>query len=203
MQPFTRVVGPAAPFMLRNVDTDLIIRIERLAELKTSELGPYAFESIRYRSDGTESPDFVLNQSAFRGAQILIAGANFGCGSSREAAVWALMGMGLRVIIAESFGDIFFANCFQNGVLPIVLQGKVVETLAEAARRESPFEVDLRAQTIVTPQRMVVPFQIDPQRLEALLEGLDEIGRTLKRDVDIVAWQASDKAARPWVWELV
>ena len=203
MQPFTRVVGPAAPFLLSNVDTDVIVRIERLAELKASELGPYAFESIRYRPDGTENPEFVLNQSAFRGTPILIAGANFGCGSSREAAVWALKGMGLRVIVAESFGDIFSANCFQNGVLPIVLPGETVEALAEAARGGRAFEVDLRAQEILTSQQMAVPFQIDPQRREALLEGLDEIDRTLKRDVDIVAWQARDKAARPWVWQLV
>ena len=197
MQPFTRVVGPAAPFVRPNVDTDVIIRIERIAELKASELGPYAFEALRYNPDGMERPDFVLNQPVFRGAPILIGGANFGCGSSREAAVWALMGSGLRVVIAESFGDIFFANCFQNGLLPIILKAEVVQALAEAAQGGAAFEVDLCAQTIVAPQQQVVPFQIDTQRREALLEGLDEIDRTLKRDAEIWPGRPTTRQCAP------
>ncbi|MDB5510637.1 MAG: leuD [Enterovirga sp.] len=202
MQPFTRVVGPAAPLLRQNVDTDLIIRIEPLTQLKPSELGPHAFEQIRYRPDGSDDPDFVLNRPQFRGAPILIAGRNFGCGSSREGAVWALMSAGLRCVIAESFGDIFFANCFQNGMLPIALPGATVERLAALAADGAPFDVDLVGKVVRAPGGETVPFDVDAQRREALLEGLDEIGRTRKRDAEIAAWQAQDRTARPWIWQL-
>jgi 3-isopropylmalate/(R)-2-methylmalate dehydratase small subunit len=202
MQPFTKVVGPAAPFLMQNVNTDLIIRIEPLTNAKRAELGRYAFEVLRFRPDGSEDPGFVLNRPIFRGAPILIAGRNFGCGSSREGAVWALMGLGLRAVIAESFGDIFFNNCLQNGVLPIVLPKAQIDSLAEGARHGAPVAVDLVAQQVVSPSGEVFGFDIDPQRREALLEGLDEIGRTSKRTGDIEAWQARDRKERPWVWEL-
>jgi 3-isopropylmalate/(R)-2-methylmalate dehydratase small subunit len=202
MQAFTKVVGPAAPLLRQNVDTDVIIRIERLTELKPANLGRHAFEVLRYAPDGGENPDFILNQPAFRNAPILIAGRNFGCGSSREAAVWALMGIGLRAVLAESFGDIFFSNCFQNGMLPVVLPGATIERLAQAAAGGASVEVDLVRNVVVAPDGEVIPFEVDPQRREALLEGLDEIGRTIKRNAEIDAWQQRDRAARPWVWEL-
>jgi 3-isopropylmalate/(R)-2-methylmalate dehydratase small subunit len=202
MQAFTKVVGPAAPLLRQNVDTDVIIRIERLTELKPANLGRHAFEVLRYAPDGSENPDFILNQPPFRGAPILIAGRNFGCGSSREAAVWALMGIGLRAVLAESFGDIFFSNCFQNGMLPVVLPGATIERLAQAAAGGASVEVDLVRNVVVAPDGEVIPFEVDPQRREALLEGLDEIGRTIKRNAEIDAWQQRDRAARPWVWEL-
>jgi 3-isopropylmalate/(R)-2-methylmalate dehydratase small subunit len=202
MQPFREVFGAAANLPRPNTDTDVIIRIERLTGVPRAEMGPYAFEALRYRPDGAENPDFVLNREPFRGAPILIAGRNFGCGSSREGAVWAMMGMGLRVVIAESFGDIFFANCFQNGMLPIVLPGPVVEQLAEAAAGGDPVRVDLERRVVVPPNGAPIPFEIDAQRREALLEGLDEIGRTLKQEAAIAGWQGRDHEARPWVWQV-
>lgn len=206
MEAFREAFGPAAALMRPNTDTDVIIRIERLTGVPRAEMGPYAFEALRYRhgqagEPGEEDPDFVLNREPFRGAPILIAGRNFGCGSSREGAVWAMMGMGLRVVIAESFGDIFFANCFQNGMLPIVLPGPEVERLAEAAAGGDPVRVDLVNRVVVPPNGAPIPFEIDPQRREALLEGLDEIGRTLKHEAAIAGWQGHDRDARPWVWQ--
>jgi 3-isopropylmalate/(R)-2-methylmalate dehydratase small subunit len=204
MQPFKIERGMAAPLMQPNIDTDVIIRIERLTQGDRAKLGPYALEALRYRPDGSEDPDCVLNQPKFRGAPILIAGANFGCGSSREGAVTALMQMGLRSIIAESFGDIFYSNCFQNGLLPIRLAQPVVEDLAAEANIESgPFEIDLMAQRLRTPTGREIAFNIDPMRRESLLEGLDDTGLTLRDDEAISAWQARDREARPWVWATV
>jgi 3-isopropylmalate/(R)-2-methylmalate dehydratase small subunit len=198
MQPFTAVTGPAAPFLEPNVNTDVIIRIERLTGVPRDDLGRYAFEALRQQ--GGDAPDFVLDTPTFRGAPILIAGRNFGCGSSREGAVWALMGLGLRAVIAESFGDIFSNNCFQNGVLPVVLPKDAVDRLAAEARTGASVTVDLVAREVRAPSGAVVPFAIDPQRRQALLEGLDEIGATLKRRSEIADWQARDRAARPWIW---
>ncbi|TGE01634.1 3-isopropylmalate dehydratase small subunit [Methylobacterium nonmethylotrophicum] len=200
MRPFTEVSGPAAPFLAANVDTDVIIRIERLTGVPRGELGAYAFEALRTRREGGPDPDFVLDRPLFRGAPILIAGRNFGCGSSREGAVWALMGLGLRVVIAESFGDIFFSNCFQNGLLPVVLPKDVIDRLAAEAATGAPVAVDLVARAVRAPSGTVIAFTVDPQRRQALLEGLDEIGATLRRDDEIAAWQARDRAARPWIW---
>lgn len=207
MEAFREAFGPAASLMRPNIDTDVIIRIERLTGVPRAEMGPYAFEALRYRPGqagdlGSEDPDFALNRAPFRDAPILIAGRNFGCGSSREGAVWAMMGMGLRVVIAESFGDIFFANCFQNGMLPIVLPGPTVERLAEAAAGGDPVRVDLVNRVVVPPNGAPIPFEIDPQRREALLEGLDEIGRTLRHEAAIADWQGTDREARPWVWQV-
>lgn len=200
MEPFREVFGPAAALMRPNIDTDVVIRIERLTGVPRAEMGPHAFEALRYRPDGSENPDFVLNRAPFRGAPILIAGRNFGCGSSREGAVWAMMGMGIRVVIAESFGDIFFANCFQNGMLPIVLDGPTVERLAEAAAGGDPVRIDLENRVVVPPNGQPIPFGIDPQRREALLDGLDEIARTLRHEAAIADWQRGDHDARPWAW---
>ena len=200
MQPFTVVTG-AAPYLRRaNVDTDVIIRIERLTSLAKDELGPYAMEALRYRADGSDDPAFVLNQPAFRGAPILLAGDNFGCGSSREGAVWALQGIGLRCVIAPSFGDIFYSNCFQNGVLPIRLPAAEVEALAAACAGGAALTVDLRQCSLIAPGGVQTNFSVDPLRREGLLHGLDDIGLTLKDDALIRAWQQADRMQRPWAW---
>ena len=200
IQPFT-VVSGAAPYLpSANVDTDVIIRIDRLTALAKNELGPYAMEALRYRPDGSDDPDFILNQPAFRGAPFLLAGDNFGCGSSREGAVWALQGIGVRCVIAPSFGDIFFSNCFQNGVLPIRLPAAGVEALATACAGGAALKVDLTQCTLVAPDGAVTPFAIDPLRREGLLHGLDDIGLTLKDDALICDWQRQDRQRRPWAW---
>ncbi len=200
LQPLTIVTGAAAPLLRANVDTDVIIRIEHLTRGARDGLGPYAMAALRYRADGSEDPSFILNQPAFRGAPILLAGPNFGCGSSREHAVWALQGMGLRCLIAPSFGDIFYANCFQNGVLPIRLPMEVVEQLAAQCAGGAPMTVDLQACTITAPDGASTAFVTDPRRREMLLHGLDEIGLTLKDDAKIREWQAADRVQRPWAW---
>lgn len=192
MQAFTIVTGPAAALLRRDIDTDVIIRIERLTQLPRDQLGPYALEALR-------GPDFVLDQPRFRGAPILIAGANFGCGSSREGAVWALQGAGIRAIIAPSFGDIFFSNCCQNGVLPVVLTEAAIVDLANQAAEAAPVTVDLTADQVVAPDGTVHPFTIDRVRREALLAGVDELGLTLQRLAEITQWQARDAVRRPWV----
>jgi 3-isopropylmalate/(R)-2-methylmalate dehydratase small subunit len=199
MDPFVTLTGPAAPLILANVDTDVIIRIERLTAEDQSQLGRYAFESLRYRPDGSEDPGFVLNQPPFRNAPILIGGPNFGCGSSREGAVIAIKMLGIRCVIAESFGDIFFGNCFQNGLLPIRLPESEVLALADRAKAGAPLTVDLRDQT-VTFANQKLGFEVDPRRKQSLLEGLDDIGLTLKQMDDIRAWQAKDKLNRKWAW---
>ena len=201
MKPFTNVSGAAVPLMMANIDTDVIIRVEHLTERSAEGLRRHAFAALRYQSDGVEKPDCPLNQPQFRGAPILLAGANFGCGSSREPAVWALMALGIRCVIAESFGDIFFSNCFQNGVLPIALTATAVEALAsEAAAGDTRFLVDLAEQVITTPSARAFAFEVDPRRREGLLAGLDDISQTLKLSAAIEAWQARDQQVRPWVW---
>jgi 3-isopropylmalate/(R)-2-methylmalate dehydratase small subunit len=198
MQPFASFTGAAVPHLQTNIDTDVIIRIERLTG--GADLGRYAFEALRHLPDGSPNPDSVFNEPRFARAPILLAGGNFGCGSSREGAVTALMGMGFRAVIAPSFGDIFFANCFRNGLLPVVLPDATLETLAAEARA-GDFTVDLRSQTILTPSRNSVPFGVDALQRQGLLEGLDEIGLTLKCAGDIARWQSADRVARPWVWQ--
>ncbi|MDO8769759.1 MAG: 3-isopropylmalate dehydratase small subunit [Burkholderiaceae bacterium] len=200
MTPFTVVTGAAAHLPRANVDTDVIIRIERLTALPKEQLGAYAFEALRYLEDGSDNPDFVLNQPIFRNAPILLAGDNFGCGSSREGAVTALKGLGLRCVIAPSFGDIFFSNCFQNGVLPIRLSAPEVNALAAACARGEPLTVDLERQTIRTAAGAETVFSVDPLRREGLLHGLDDIDLTLKDDALIDAWQQADRQRRPWAW---
>ena len=198
MKPFVTVTGAAAPLLQANIDTDVIIRIERLTE--RADLGHYALEAIRYSADGSPNPSCVLNQPRFRSAPILLAGRNFGCGSSREGAVTALMAMGVRCVIAPSFGDIFHANCFRNGLLPVELPGGAIERLA-AQSHEGDFTVDLMQQVVVAPAGEITTFSIDPLQRDALLEGLDEIGLTLKCSDDIKAWQDADRMNRPWVWQ--
>jgi 3-isopropylmalate/(R)-2-methylmalate dehydratase small subunit len=203
MEKFTSVSAIAAPIMVSNVNTDVIVRIERLIDIPPQELGPYAFEAWRYLPDGSPNPDFVLNQSRWHGAEILVCGDNFGCGSSREGAVWALAGLGIRAVIGTSFGDIFFNNCFQNGLLPVVLAPEAVAELArevEASANGAPTTVDLEAQEVVGPSGARYPFQVDPLRRRALLDGVDAIGATLQRKAEIAAFQARDRADRPWVY---
>ena len=198
MDKFTTLSAIAAPFLQKNVDTDLIIRIERCTGMPKEELGKYAFEMVRFLPGGGENPEFVLNQPRYRGAQILVCGEFFGTGSSREVAVWALASMGVRCLIAPSFGQIFFGNCFQNGVLPIVLPEATVEALMQeaAAPGAKPFTVDLEAQTI----NGTVRFEIAPRGKKMLLEGLDEIDLTLAMEPKIAAFQAADRAQRPWIY---
>ena len=206
MEAFKTLSAPAAPLMRANVDTDLIIRIERLVGSGRTGLGPHAFETLRYRPDGSENPEFVLNKAAYRDSTILLAGPNFGCGSSREGAVWALMGAGIRCVIAPSFGDIFFMNCFQNGMLPIALPEDIVKKIAaqtEASQGAGQTRVDLVAQTVTLPDGETIPFAVDARKRDALLEGLDDIALTLRHSDAIAGWQARDRAARPWAWDPV
>jgi 3-isopropylmalate/(R)-2-methylmalate dehydratase small subunit len=194
---FTMLSGIAAHLPLPDVNTDTIIRVARGGKYSRGEFGPWALEPLRYRSDGSENPDFVLNDPRFRHAPILIAGENFGCGSSRETAVWALWDYGIRVIIAPSFGEIFYGNCFQNGLLPIRLPLPAVERLATQATGGT-FTVDLERQLIVPPDAQSVAFEIDPLRREALLAGLDPIDVTLTRSAEIDAFEERDQGRRPW-----
>lgn len=204
MEKFTTVSGPAVPLLRANVDTDVIIPIQRLVGTGRTGLGPYAFERLRYAKDGSDDPDFVLNRPQYRGSPILLAGPNFGCGSSREGAVWALMGMGFRAVIAPSFGDIFFNNCSQNGMLPIVMPMETIDRIAaetEAAQGARHTTVDLARQVVVTPEGAEIPFTVDGRKKEALLLGLDDIALTLRLKDRIDGWYAADRAARPWIWE--
>src|ERR1700750_1552251 len=202
-KPFTKLTAIAAPVMRSNIDTDVIIRIERIVGNSVrGTLGKWAFGSLRYLPDGSENPEFILNREPYRQAEILITGPNFGCGSSREAAVWSLREMGIRAIIGSGFGDIFFANCFQNGILPIVVDKKIVDGLArevELSQGAGRISVDLEEQTITSPSGERHTFEIDPRRRAGLLEGLDEIALTLRREQEIQAFKVSDRAERPWI----
>jgi 3-isopropylmalate/(R)-2-methylmalate dehydratase small subunit len=204
MDKFTVLQAIAAPLLRANVDTDVIIRIERLVgATRRNELGGYAFEAWRYRADGSEEPGFILNREPYRRAAILLALDNFGCGSSREGAVWALKQKGFRAVLAPSFGDIFFNNCYQNGVLPVVMAAPTIEDIArqiEADPEQNQVTVDLVRQVVVAPDGKATGFAIDRLRREALLDGLDDIGLTLKRADAIARFQAGDRDARPWIW---
>ena len=201
MEPFRVLSGQAAPLLQANIDTDVIIRIERLTAADQTQLGNYALEALRYQADGRENPDFILNQPRFRNAPILLAGPNFGCGSSREGAVTALLGRGIRSVIAPSFGDIFYNNCFQNGLLPVRLDEAEIEAMArEIEASDQPVRVDLVDLEITTPLGRRLAFALDPQQRAGLLAGLDDIGQTLLARDDIVAWQDRDRLARPRVW---
>lgn len=198
MEKFTVLTGSAVPLLRRNIDTDTIIPIDKMIRGDRHSLGRFAFHAWRYLADGSENPDFVLNQPDYRDARILIAGENFGCGSSREGAVWAIKGLGIRCVIAPSFGGIFQANCFQNGVLPVVLPPDRVRELA--AQATGRFTVDLEASVIRPPNGDAVPFQVDPARRHALLHGLDDIAMTLRHEAEIAAYQREDRERRPWIY---
>jgi len=199
MQPFTSLTAVAAPLPVANVDTDQIIPKQFLATVERTGLSKGLFYDMRFEPDGTPKPDFVLNKDEYKGAQILIAGQNFGCGSSREHAPWALADFGIRCVIASSFADIFYNNCFNNGILPLVLdQGDVERLLDEARGANHKFMVDLAQQTVSAPSGATYRFDIDPGRKAKLLEGLDDIGLTLKRDADIAAFEEERRMSAPW-----
>lgn len=202
MDKFTVLTGVAAPLPLINVDTDMIIPASYLKTIKRTGLGVGLFASMRYGADGAPRPDFVLNKPAYAKSSILIAGANFGCGSSREHAPWALADYGIRCIIAPSFADIFFNNCFKNGVLPITLPQETIDRLLAQADNgaNATFTVDLEAQLIHTPDGGSVPFEVEPFRRYCLLNGLDDIGLTLRQTAAIDAFEAGQKATQPWRW---
>ncbi|MBN8910593.1 MAG: 3-isopropylmalate dehydratase small subunit [Rhizobiales bacterium] len=200
MQKFTKLTGVAAPFPLRNVDTDMIIPKQFLKTIKRTGLGRALFYELRYDQSGKENPDFVLNKPAYRSAEILVAGENFGCGSSREHAPWALLDFGFRCVIAPDFADIFYNNCFQNGILAIKLPQAQVDKLMDDAERgaNATLSVDLEAQEIRGPDGGVIHFEIDPFRKHCLLNGLDNIGLTLEKEKAIKAFESRDAVARPW-----
>jgi len=200
MEKFTTLTGVAAPLPMRNVDTDMIIPKQFLKTIQRTGLGKSLFFEMRFDEAGKENPDFVLNKPAYRKAKILVTGENFGCGSSREHAPWALMDFGFRCIIAPDFADIFYNNCFQNGILPIKLpQSEVDKLLDDASRGENAtITVDLEAQEIRGPDGGVIKFDIDPFRKHCLLNGLDNIGLTLAKEEAIRAYEAKAQIARPW-----
>ena len=201
MTPFTTLSGVAAPMPLVNIDTDMIIPKQYLKTILRTGLGVALFDEMRYNQDGSEIPDFVLNKPQYRAAQILVAGDNFGCGSSREHAPWALADFGIRCVISTSFADIFFNNCFKNGILPIVLpEGDRGACLSDAEKgANARIEVDLAAQTITLSDGQVITFELDPFRKHCLLNGLDDIGLTMEKVGSIATFEAKAAQERPWV----
>ena len=201
MQKFDKLTGIAAPLNILNIDTDMIIPKQFLKTIKRSGLGKNLFDEMRFRQDGSEIEDFVLNRVPYRNAEILVAGDNFGCGSSREHAPWALLDFGVRCVISTSFADIFYNNCFKNGILPIVVSADDRDALmADASDTENPeLSVDLVNQTIHRPNGPTVSFEIDPFRKKCLLEGLDDIGLTLAKADDIDSYEAKREKDQPWL----
>ncbi len=201
MQKFTKLTSVAAPLPIINIDTDMIIPKDYLKTIKRTGLGRGLFAEMRFGEDGTENPGFVLNQPAYRKAEILVAGDNFGCGSSREHAPWALLDFGIKCVISTSFADIFYNNCFKNGILPVKVSEDELEKLMDDARRGSnaTLTVDLETQTIIGPDGGVIHFDIDPDRRHRLLNGIDDIGETLQKAADIDRFESKLKDTRPWV----
>ena len=202
MQKFTTLTGVAAPLPIVNVDTDMIIPKDYLKTIKRTGLGTGLFSEMRYNEDGTENADFVLNQPAYRNAKILVAGDNFGCGSSREHAPWALMDFGIRCVISTSFADIFYNNCFKNGILPIVLPKAEIDALFGLTEYTPGFKlvVDLEQQKVVRPDGHAIPFEVDAFRRECLLNGWDDIGLTLRHADKIKAFEERRRAEQPWLF---
>jgi 3-isopropylmalate/(R)-2-methylmalate dehydratase small subunit len=200
MQKFTTLTGIAAPLPMANVDTDKIIPARFLKTIRRTGLGAHLFDTLRFTADGAERPEFVLNQKPYRNAEILIAHENFGCGSSREHAPWALLDFGIRCVIAPDFADIFHNNCFKNGILPIRLPRAVCDALMEDAKLggNARLTVDLARQVVVRPNGEEIAFEIDPFRKNTLLEGLDDIGQTMAHAPKIDAYEAKRAAAQPW-----
>ena len=201
MRKFEKFSGIAAPMPLVNIDTDMIIPKQFLKTIKRSGLGVNAFAEMRYKADGSEVEDFVLNKPAYREASILIAGDNFGCGSSREHAPWALSDFGIKVVVSSSFADIFFNNCFKNGMLPIVLSPEQVEILMDDAEKGSNarMEIDLEAQIITSSDGSIFSFEVDPFKKHCLLNGLDDIGLTMEKSSSIEAYEKKLEFERPWL----
>ena len=200
MEAFTRLDAPAAPLPLANIDTDQIIPKQFLKTVDRAGLAKGLFYDLRFDEQGVEKPDFVLNQAAYRKSGVLIAGDNFGCGSSREHAPWALMDFGIRSVISTSFADIFYNNCFQNGLLPVVLKAAEVQQLMEEARGGNHVvSVDLEAQSVTSPSGAVFHFEIDPQRKQKMLQGLDAIGETLQSAAAIDTYEMRKALSQPWL----
>ena len=201
MDKFTTLSGIAAPLPLINVDTDMIIPKQFLKTIQRSGLGKNLFDEMRYDESGAEIADFVLNKPAYRKAQILVGAENFGCGSSREHAPWALLDFGIRCVIAPSFADIFYNNCFKNGILPIVLPQDQVDLLMDDAQNgaNATLSVDLESQTITRPDGSAISFEVDAFRKHCLLHGLDDIGLTLEKSAAIQSFEEQAAQARPWV----
>jgi 3-isopropylmalate/(R)-2-methylmalate dehydratase small subunit len=202
MQKFTVLTGVAAPLPVPNIDTDKIIPALYLKTIKRTGLGKALFETLRYTPDGKERPDFVLNKPAYRKAQILVTGENFGCGSSREHAPWALLDFGITCVIAPSFADIFHNNCFKNGILPIKLPQAEVDKLLDDASRgaNAVITVDLEKQEIRGPDGGCIKFEIDPFQRHCLLNGLDHVGLTMQKTAAIDGFEARQKASQPWLY---
>jgi 3-isopropylmalate/(R)-2-methylmalate dehydratase small subunit len=199
MQKFDRLDGPAVPLAMANIDTDQIIPKQFLKTVDREGLGKGLFYDFRFDMEGREKPDFVLNQPAYKGARMIVAGDNFGCGSSREHAPWALIDFGIRCVISSSFADIFYNNCFQNGLLPVVLKADEVHALmAQAKGGNHVFSVDLERQTVVAPSGQSFHFDIDPSRKEKMLKGLDAIGETLEHASDIDRFEQTRRMTRAW-----
>ncbi|MEQ1864641.1 MAG: 3-isopropylmalate dehydratase small subunit [Micropepsaceae bacterium] len=201
MQKFTTLTAVAAPLPMVNVDTDMLIPKQFLKTIQRTGLGRHLFDEMRYTQDGKELPDFVLNKPAYRKAQILVTGQNFGCGSSREHAPWALLDFGIRCVIAPSFADIFYNNCFKNGILPIVLPQDDIDKLMDDAARgaNAVVTVDLEKQEIRGPDGGMIKFDVDPFRKQCLLNGWDDIGLTLQREKQIDDFEAKRRASAPWM----
>ena len=201
MKKFDQLTGVAAPLNILNIDTDMIIPKQFLKTIKRSGLGANLFDEMRFTQDGEEIADFVLNREPYRGAEIIVAGDNFGCGSSREHAPWALLDFGIRCVISTSFADIFYNNCFKNGILPITVSADDRDALmADAADVENPeLLIELETQTIRRPNGVEVSFEIDPFRKQCLLEGLDDIGLTLEKGGSIDSFEATRAEEKPWL----
>jgi len=200
MEAFVRLDAPAAPLPLANIDTDQIIPKQFLKTVERAGLGRGLFYDFRFDEQGREKPDFVLNRPEYRGTGVLVAGDNFGCGSSREHAPWALMDFGVRAVISTSFADIFYGNCFQNGLLPVVLKAHEVRQLMDEARGGNHVvSIDLEAQTVTAPSGTVFHFDIDPQRKQKMLKGLDAIGETLQAEAAIDTFEMKRALAQPWL----
>ena len=200
MERFTTLTGIAAPMPLVNIDTDMIIPKQFLKTIARTGLGKNLFDEMRYNLDGTEIADFVLNQPAYRNSEIIVAGDNFGCGSSREHAPWALLDFGIRCVISTSFADIFYNNCFKNGILPIVMPAQVINVLMADARRgaNARISVDLESQTVTTSDGQVFGFEVDSHRKHCLINGLDDIGLTLEKAAAIDTFEKRNAALHPW-----
>ena len=202
MQKFTKLTGVAAPMDAINVDTDQIIPKLHLRTIKRTGLGKVLFDELRFNPDGTEKPEFILNRTPYRNAEILVAGDNFGCGSSREHAPWALLDFGIRCIVSTSFADIFYNNCFKNGILPITVSAEELQALmADASDGENPvLTVDLHAREITRPNGATVRFDIDGFRRECLLDGIDDIGLTMQKVEMIDAFESAQRERQPWLY---
>jgi 3-isopropylmalate/(R)-2-methylmalate dehydratase small subunit len=200
MQKFTKLTGVAAPLPIINVDTDMIIPKDYLKTIKRTGLGVGLFAEMRYLDDGAENPDFVLNKAAWRKAEILVAGDNFGCGSSREHAPWALLDFGIKCVISTSFADIFYNNCFKNGILPITVSPEDLDKLMDDAQRgaNATVTIDLEALEIRGPDGGVIAFELDAFKRHCLLNGLDDIGLTLEKAASIASFEKANAVRRPW-----